>query len=444
MGTDNLAVQLLLLVFLIALNAVFAASELAVISLGDGQLRRDADDGDKKAKRLLKLTSNPSRFLAAIQVGVTLSGFLASAVAATSFAERVTAALSGKTMIPDAVISAVSTIVITLILSYFTLVFGELVPKRVAMQKSKKVAYAFSGFLSAVAACTRPFIWILSKSTNGVLRLFGIDPNAQDDAVTEEEIRLMVEEGEERGVIEESAREMIDNIFEFDDITAGEVMTHRTDLDAVEDTASVDEVVALAMEEGRSRIPVFHEDLDDIVGILYIKDLLKYVGKPVPGGCPLTGLMRKTLFVPESKKCRELFAQMQQSKLQMAVVVDEYGGTAGIVTMEDLLESIVGNIQDEYDDEEEEMVQLDDKTYTIDGTTDLDEVADLLDIDLPEEEYDTLGGMLTGMLGRIPETGDGASVILHGYRFTVQSVDDRRIGKVLCERLPDEESGKDQ
>lgn len=431
----NILVQILILILLILFNAFFAASEIAIITLNDNMLKKRAGNGYKKAKTLVKLTENPSRFLATIQVGVTLSGFLASAVAATSFADKITAALTGVTTISPGLISAISTIVITLLLSYFTLVFGELVPKRIAMQKPEAIAYAVGGTLKVIASVSKPFIWLLSKSTNAVVMLLGFDPNAQTGSVTEEEIMMMVDVGEERGVIEESARDMINNIFEFDDITAGEIMTHRTEIEAVEDNMPITSVLEIAMEKGYSRIPVFNEALDNILGVIYVKDLLQYVGKAFPEDCPVTSIMRQTLYVPETKKCRELFTELTQKKLHMAVVVDEYGGTAGIVTMEDLLESIVGNIQDEYDNEDEEMIRLEDGAFTIDGTADIDEVSDLLDVSLPEGDYDTIGGLILSILGRIPTGDEHPAVDIAGYTFTVQDVEERRIARIHAGRI---------
>lgn len=293
--------QLLILVLLIFFNAFFAASEIAIITLNDNKLKKDAEDGNKKAGILMRMTSNPSNFLATIQVGVTLSGFLASAVAATSFAEKITAALDGVVPIPASVISGIATVVITLLLSFLTLVFGELVPKRIAMQRAEGISYKVAGILRGIAVVTKPFIWLLSKTTNGVLRLMGFNPNAEDESVTEEEILMMVDEGEERGVIEEATSEMISNVFEFDDITAGEIMTHRTEISAVDEEDSIADVLQIAMEEGYSRIPVYREGLDNIVGVCYVKDLLKYVGRNLPEKLPLTSVMRQTLYIPEAK-----------------------------------------------------------------------------------------------------------------------------------------------
>ena len=325
---------------------------------------------------------------------------------------------------------------VTLIISFFSLVLGELVPKRIAMQRSEAVSLKVAGVLLFINRLMRPVVWLLSGTTNLVVRALGFDPHAEGDVVTEEEIRLMVDAGEEKGVIEESQKEMINNVFEFDDISAADVMTHRTDIEAVELEDSIEDVLKLSMEQGLSRIPVYREDLDDIVGILNVKDLLQFVGKPVPD-TPLEKYMRRAHFVPETKRCGDLFAEMTAQKLQMVIVSDEYGGTAGIVTIEDLIESIVGNIQDEYDNEEEELTRVNETTFHIDGTMDIEEVDEALDITLPEGEYDTIGGLIMNELGRIPGEDEHPAIEICGYRFTVQSIDERRIEDVLVEKLPE-------
>ena len=275
--TGNLALQLLLLLALILCNAFFAASEIAIISLNDSKIRKMAEDGHKKARLVLALTEDSSRFLATIQIGVTLAGFFTSALAAQSMAEPFSAWL--QSVIPAAkahgeLLFSISTVLITLLMSYFTLVLGELVPKRIAMQKTESIAFGVAPVLRAIAVITKPFVKLLSASTNLVVRLFGLDPHADEEEVTEEEIRMMVDVGEEKGVIEGSQKEMINNIFEFDDITAEDIMTPRTDLSALDVTDPLDEALQMAVDEGYSRLPVYEEDIDHIIGVLYIKDLL--------------------------------------------------------------------------------------------------------------------------------------------------------------------------
>jgi len=391
-GGNGVIVKIIVLIALIMLNAFFAMSEMAVISLNDNKLKKMVDEGDKKAKRVAKLTEDSSRFLATIQIGVTLSGFLASAVAADSFAEMIVNAFAGVAVSP-ALVRSVSLIVITILLSYFTLVFGELAPKRLAMHHPEKIAFGVSGILLFLSKVMKPFVAFLAASTNLVVRALGIDPHEEPEEVTEEEIRMMVDVGNEKGVIEESQKDMINNIFEFDDRTVEEVMTHRTEVVSVEIDDTIEDIMDIALNEGYSRIPVYEETIDNIIGIVYVKDLLKFVNQPAPEGFSIKEYLRPALYVPASNRCKELFVEFKSQKIHMAVAVDEYGGTAGIVTMEDLLEAIVGNIQDEYDEEEEEISQIDDNNFTIEGSTSLEEVHQLFEFALPDEEayYDTLG-----------------------------------------------------
>ena len=443
----SIILKVVLLFALILVNAFFAMSEMAIVTLNDSKMEKMADEGHKKAKKVLRLTEDSSRFLSTIQVGVTLAGFLTSAVAATSFSSILTAWLTDIFNISDGsvkgLIASLSLILITILISYFSLVLGELLPKRIAMHNPESISFKVVGILLFFKAIMRPIVALLSASTNGMLRLFGINPKDTPQAVTEEEIRMLVDVGEEKGVIEESQKEMINNIFEFDDIVAADVMTHRTDVVAIDINDSFTTVLKTVMEEGYSRIPVYDDDLDDIKGVLYVKDLLKFVGQDLPKR-GVSKLMRKAYFVPESKKCGELFAEMTEKRIQLAIVSDEYGGFAGIVTIEDLLESIVGNMQDEYDDEEEEFEKLNDTTYTIDGVTDIEEVEEELGIKLPQGEYDTVAGMIMSILGRIPEENETPTVEVAGCEFTVESINERRIERVKIVKLPIEEAEEDE
>ena len=440
----SIILKLLLLFVLVIINAFFAMSEIAIISLNDNVVDKQAEDGNKKAKKVKKLTENPSNFLSTIQIGVTLAGFLTSASASSSFAAGLTEKLVALgTPIPANVINGISVVLITVIMSYFSLVFGELAPKRMAMQKPEKIAYSVVGILLVVKTITAPFVKVLSASTNLIVRLCGFDPNANEESVTEEEIRMMVDVGQEKGVIEDIQKEMIDNIFDFDDIDVSDIMTHRTDMFAVEDTDSLEQVVSISIEHGYSRIPVFHEDPDNIIGIVYIKDLLKYISSSLPKDKGPKDVMREAYYVPFSKSCGALFNEMCEKRIQMAVVVDEYGGTAGIVTMEDLLEAIVGNIQDEYDNEDEEIVEVSENVFTIDGTAYIEEVNELVGDIIPEGDYDTLGGFLISRLGYLPKDGDMTEVEFENLKFTILNVEDRRIGKIRVEITPKEETDGD-
>lgn len=438
---SNLIWKIVLLFCLILVNAFFAMSEIAIISLNDMKLQKMAEEGNKKAKKVLALVENPSSFLSTIQIGVTLAGFLTSASAAENFSEPFAQVISGwLPNVPMGVISGVSLVLVTIIISFFSLVLGELAPKRIAMQCGEKISFAVVGVLLFIKSAMKPFIKFLSFSTNLVVRIFGFDPNASEETMTEEEIRMMVDAGEEKGVIEESQKEMINNIFEFDDIVAADVMTHRTDIEAVEINDKISDVIEKTVEAGYSRLPVFEEELDNIKGIIYVKDLLPYVGKRVPSEVKIADLMRSAEFVPESKRCGDLFNEMTEKRLQMIFVCDEYGGIAGLVTIEDLLESIVGNMQDEYDNEDEEVEQVNETTYTFDGTADTEELLEVFGIELPEGEYDTIGGYIMSELGRIPGEDEHPQVTYERLLFTVLEVDERRIERVKVELLPEEET----
>ena len=442
---SGLIFKIIMLFALILVNAFFAMSEIAIISLNDNMIDKLAEEGDKKAKQIQKLTENPSNFLSTIQIGVTLAGFLTSASASTTFAQLLTdAVITAVPSLPYGVVNGISVVLITIIMSYFSLVLGELAPKRMAMQKPEKIAYAVAPVLLIVKKFTKPFVRFLSFSTNAVVKLLGFDPNADEEVVTEEEIRMMVDVGGEKGVIEDLQKEMINNIFEFDDIDVTDIMTHRTDMVAVEDTDSLEEVVKLSMEHGYSRIPVYHEDQDNIIGIVYIKDLLKFISASLPENEGPSDIMREAYYVPSSKNCGDLFEEMTEKRVQMAVVVDEYGGTAGIVTVEDLVEAIMGNIRDEYDDEEEEIVEESENLFTIDGTAFIEEVNELLGDVIPEGEYDTLGGFIISRLGYLPKDGDMDEIVFENIKFTILNVEERRIGKVKAEILPEEATPDNQ
>lgn len=441
MSAGNIIVKLVILLVLILVNAFFAMSELAIISLNDNKIDKMAEDGNKKAKKIVKLTESSSKFLSTIQIGVTLAGFLTSASASTTFASMITNALRGTVVynaLGEGLINGIAVVIVTIIMSYFSLVLGELVPKKIAMQVPEKISFKIVDILLFFSKLFAPLVKILSVSTNAVVRLLGFNPHADEETVTEEEIRMMVDVGGEKGVIEDVQKEMINNIFEFDDLDAGDIMTHRTDMVAVEVGDDLSEVVDTAVSEGYSRIPVYEDDQDNIIGIVYVKDLLAYVGKKLPAKS-LRDIMRTPMYVPESKICGDLFKEMTEKRTQMAVVVDEYGGTAGIVTLEDIVEAIVGNIQDEYDDEDEEISKINETTFTIDGMTNLEEVAELTGTELPEGSYDTVAGFIIKELGLLPEEGKTYEVNYKNLKLTVLSVDERRIDKVRVEILPSTE-----
>ena len=436
MDDGNLLLQIFFLVFLIFTNAFFAASEMAIVTLNDAKIKKMAEDGTKKAKQIEKLIKEPSKFLATIQVGVTLSGLLASAVAADSFSSKIMQVMPQSVLnyISADVLSVVILVIITIILSYFTLVFGELVPKRIAMQHSEALSMMAIGVLTFFEKIARPFVKLLTFSTNGIIRLTGGDPNANEEEVTEEEIRMMVDLGEEKGAIEVNEKEMIENVFDFNNITAAEVMTHRKDIVAIPINATLKDVMAIMKEEMFTRYPVYEDDIDNIVGMFHSKDLIKYLDGD-EDKFSMKDAMRPIYFVPDSKVIDDIFNELKKNKMYMAAVVDEYGGTAGILTVEDLMEQIVGNIFDEYDGEEAmDFTPIDENTQLVDGTVSLVEVARKFDKKLPVDDYDTLGGFIMGHLGIVPEEGSKPEFEFNGLLFKVEEVIEKRITKVkICD-----------
>ena len=433
--------KLLVLIVLILVNAFFAAAEIAVISLSETKLKKQAEEGDKKAKKLLALTQAPDHFLSAIQIAITLAGFLSSAFAADSFSDPLVNWLvaRGVTQIPAGTLNAITVIVITIILSYFSLVLGELVPKRIAMKKTEAVARMTVGTVCTVATVCRPVIWFLSKSTNGVLRLLHIDPKADEEEVSEDEIRMMVDLGEERGTIETAEKELIENIFEFNNSTAEDVMIHRTDMVMIWAGDTPEEILNTIRQSGLSRFPVYEEDADDIVGILSTRVYLLNTQQAHPK--PLRELLYPAYFVPESVRTDVLFRDMQSKKVHLAIVVDEYGGTSGLVTMEDLLEEIVGNIYDEFDPQEEaDLVQLEDNLWQVSGSCDLEQLSQALGVTFPEdEEFDTLGGLVFAQLSVIPSDGEQLELDAYGLHIKVLNFTDRRVELAQVSKLPDQE-----
>ncbi|MFC0212271.1 hemolysin family protein [Paenibacillus chartarius] len=427
----TLLTEILILLVLIVLNAFFAASEIALISLNDNKIKAMAEEGHKKAKLLQNLLSEPSRFLATIQIGITLAGFLASAFAAESFAGRMASFLHSTNIpLPLETLELVSVILITLLLSYFTLVLGELVPKRLALQKAEPIAMFAVMPLTLLSKVTSPFVRLLTLSTNSLVRLAGVDPNDKMDEVTEEEIRMMVDAGNEKGTIQETERLMINNIFEFDNKTVSDIMTHRSHVVGVPVDTPFHEVIKLVNLEKYTRLPVFEGSIDNIVGILHVKDLLDFIEHSGDSELEIRKISRPPYFVPTSKKIDLLFKELQKNKVHIAIAIDEYGGTAGILTIEDLLEEIVGNIFDEHDEDDREIEQIDPSTYIVKGIVNLRYLREKININFPHEDYDTLGGFLVDQLGRIPADGEKPIVEYEGAIFRIEEVKERRINKV--------------
>ena len=421
--------QLIILAVLIFLNAFFAASEIAFISLNDTKIEKQAKDGNKKAKQIEKMLKTPSKFLATIQIGITLAGFLSSAFASDTFDEKLAPILfQCMPFFSLGVWKSISIIIITIILSFFTLVFGELVPKRLAMKNYEKIAFGTIGIIRAISIITSPFVKFLTLVTNSISKLFGVGEN-EEESVTEEEIKMMVDQGEEKGTIKEEEKELINNVFEFNDITASEIMKHRKDIFAVDINISNDELMEeLSKEEYRySRIPVYDETIDEIKGILYIKDVLKNIGKK---NFKVKNVVKDAYFVSQTRLINEVFKELQKNKMQIAIIIDEYGGTAGLITMEDILEELVGDIYDEYDKEEKEFEKIDENTYIIVGSMPIYDVNKLLNANIPEGDYDTLSGFLQEKLGRIPEEEEKPIIETKEVTYKIEKYEDKRILKV--------------
>lgn len=421
--------QIILQIVLIAVNAVFACAEIAVISVNDNKLAKMSAEGNRAAKRLAKLTAQPAKFLSTIQVAITLAGFLASAFAAENFATYIESLIPG---IPK----SLCVVVVTIILSYLTLIFGELVPKRVAMKKSESIALGISGLLYFVSKLFAPLVWLLTVSTNGVLRLMRIDPNQEEEHVTEEEIRMMVDVGSEKGTIDKNEKTIIQNVFEFDDLTADEIATHRTDIDIlwVEDDES--EWEKTIHESRHSQYPVCGESVDDVVGVLNAKDYFRLFDKSREN--VMKNAVRPAYFVPEGVAADVLFKNMQHERKRLAIVLDEYGGMSGIVTMNDLIERLVGDLDDE-DDEvetEDEIKLLSENMWQIKGSALIEDVTRTLQISLPDSEFDTFGGFLFAMYGRVVDDGETFEIEYEHLKAEVTEICDHRIEKAIVTLRP--------
>ncbi len=429
---DNILLLLLLQIILIALNAIFASAEIAVLSISETKLERMAQEGNKKAKRLFKLSKEPAKFLATIQVAITLSGFLGSAFAADNFSEPlVDWIISLGVAVPRATLDAVAVIIITLILSYFTLIFGELVPKRLAMQKSEKIALGISGAVSFIAFLFKPTVWFLSVSTNLVLRLCGVDPNQADDDVSEEEIRMLVDAGSEKGTIDTQEKEFIQNVFEFNDITAGEIATHRTDVDILWLEDDEKEWETTIHKTRHTLYPVCGDSADVVVGILNVKDYFRLEAKDRQ--TVMREAVRQAYFVPETIKADVLFRNMKTTRNSIAIVMDEYGGMEGIVTINDLIEVLVGDLIDEPAEEGEtkdSILKTGENTFEITGNIELADLEELTGLELVTEDYDTFTGLVFDALGVVPDDGDRViSVELESMDIRITKVEAHQIEK---------------
>lgn len=427
--------QILVLIILIALNAFFAATEIAFISLNDVKIELKAKEGNKRAKKIQKMLKDPSKFLATIQIGITLAGFLSSAFASDAFADILAPKLYS--LMPAVSLARwreISIIIITLILSYFTLVFGELVPKRMAMKYSEKLSFMTVGIIRTISILTLPFVKLLTFSTNIISKLFGVT-GEEEENISEEEIKMMVDVGEEKGAIETGEKEMINNIFEFNDRIVSEIMIPRTQVYALDMELTISEAVDMLNEDTRySRVPIYDENIDNVRGIVYLKDMLL---TPKNWNTKLKNIAREATYVLESIYVDDVFKELKKNKKQIAIVVDEYGGTAGIVTMEDILEEIVGEIYDEYDIEELKYKKIDNNTFFIDGEMPIYEVEKILGVDLPEGDYDTISGYLLFELNRIPNDKEKDIIIeTEKVNYKIEKIKGNRIISIkACKNL---------
>ena len=440
---QTILLQLLVQVILILVNAFFAATEIAVISLNANKLRKLEEEGDKLAPKLLHMVEDSSSFLSTIQIAITLSGFLGAAFAGDAFAEYLTDWLVGLGVtIPVSVLDTISLVLVTVILSYFTLIFGELVPKKIAMQKPLEMARLSCRVVSGIAVLAKPVVKLLALSTNGVLRLLHMKVNVEEEQVTEDEIRMMIDRGNESGSIDTEEKELLHNVFDFTDQVVGDVMTRAADVTVLWEDEERGEVLETIRTSGLSRFPVCGEDANDVVGVLYARDFLLDVADH--GNKSVKDLMRPAYLVPESLDADDLLQDMQRKKIHLAVVMDEYGGFAGVITVEDLLEEIVGNIYDEYDPAEPpELEQLEEGVWRASGSLNVEDLGEALGIEIPEnEDYDTLGGMVLSCLRTIPEDGTHPQVTVNGLDIQVEVVEDHRIQSALVRKVEPAEAEK--
>lgn len=440
---EDYIVPILLQVVLIALNAIFASAEAAFLSINSARIEKIIEEGDRKtrkrARRLQKLTKDSSKFLSTIQVAITLAGFLGSAFAADSFAQPLTNwfnslsfMVSRGVVIPEVVF----VIVITVLLSFFSIVCGELVPKKIAMKNAEKLSLGISGFIRFMSVIFAPVVWILTVTTNGILRMFGINPNEEEEAASEEEIRIMLDTSSEAGAIDSMENEMIQNIFEFDDILISEVCTHRRDVDMLYREDTIDEWREKIVTSRHGLYPICGEGPDDIIGVLNIRKFFRADCKTTEDA--IAKATEKPYFVPENMKADVLFTNMKETRNYFAIVVDEYGGTSGVITIHDLLELLVGDMGDKEDVIVEEIVVVneDENKWKILGSASLEKVAGQLDVTFDTEDCDTFGGYILGILGEIPDDGTQLDLETEELSIRVESIADHRIEETIVTVKP--------
>ncbi|EAD4736420.1 HlyC/CorC family transporter [Listeria monocytogenes] len=427
--SQQIILQLILIVVLTMLNAFFASAEMALVSLNKNRVKSQAETGDKKAVMLAKLVDDPSKFLATIQVGITLAGFFSSASAATSIATRLESVFGGSSFAKE-----LSIIVVTIVLSYITLVFGELYPKRLALQKSEKIARVSVRPIMAVGVVLRPFVKFLSFSTDILVKLTRMEKNTDNEKMTREEMQLLIETGRRDGVIEVEELQMLRGVFEMDNKYAREVMVPRTDAFMIDAETESEELCDALLSENFSRVPVFTGDQDSVLGILHMKDFFAEARKSGFENIDVKALVKDVYFAQETMFIDDLLKNMQRTRNQMAILMDEYGGVAGIVTVEDLLEEIVGEIDDENDVFSDEVKKIDETTFIVEGRMPLDDFNEMFHVELPSRGVDTVAGFVLTLTGTIPEEDDKVVVEYGTLRFTVEEMNDARLVSVRVEK----------
>ncbi|NLY08298.1 MAG: HlyC/CorC family transporter [Tissierellia bacterium] len=442
---SSLGIQLLVILILTSINAFFAAVEMAVVSINKNTVREKAEDGNTRAIKLKKLLEEPTRFLSTIQVGITLAGYLSSATAATTIAKRLGGWFMARGIFYGPMVAVVA---ITIALSYFTLVFGELVPKRIALLKAEKIALGTAGIVTFISTLFKPFVAILSGSTKAVLTMTGNHSDDIEARISEEEIKSYIKVGQEQGLINSAGEEMLISIFTLDDKSAYEIMTPRTNVFMIDYDDFTIDMIEEMVESGFSRIPIYKDSYDNILGTIYLKDLFVNLSNNNYKKVDLDQVMKEPYFVPESKKIDTLLKELQQTKNYMAILIDEYGGFAGIVTVEDIVEEIVGEIEDEYDEETLAIQRIDETHYIIDGSVDIDDVNEELELEMESENHETMSGLLIELLGFIPDEEDDEkySVVCddNKVKLTVIKVKDRRVEQLELTIMDEQELEENQ
>ena len=426
--------SVLVMILLIFLSAICVISDASLVGISDAKVEEDAENGQKRAKKVMKFTEDPKPYQTTLQTVITLAAIINGAIALDTFSDDVLNWFNSTLW----VVKPLVIIIITFLLLVFHMVFGMLIPRRLANKYPDSFAYRLVDFVFFLTKLFTPLIWVFNSLSLLVGRLFGLKPHEGDRVVTEEEIRTIVEESSQTGAIDEEEGEMIQNIFDFSDTTVDEIMTHRTEISALNVKSTRSQLIDFVRQEQYTRYPVYDGSIDHIVGTIHVKDLLKYLDKPEEK-FSLKSLLRPPYFVPESKKTAELFREMQKQKNHIAVVLDEYGGTAGIVTIEDLIEEIVGNISDEYDEDEEAIKEVKENVFEIDGLESIKDIEDILEANLPVEDYDTLSGFILGQLGRFPEENEEVEIVFNGYKFEIMTIENKIITKVRVTKLDESE-----